>query len=104
MIGATRRGVQLVRVAGESMLPTLRDGDLLLVRKGAPVPVGRLVIVRLPDGTTAVKRAVHRVPEGWWVERDNASAGVDSWQVGAIAPVDVLGVVVARIWPWRRRL
>jgi phage repressor protein C with HTH and peptisase S24 domain len=103
MIRATRRGVQLVRVAGESMLPTLRDGDLLLVRKGAPVRVGRLVIVRLPDGTTAVKRVVHSVPEGWWVERDNPAAGVDSWRVGAIAPGEVLGVVVARVWPLRRR-
>jgi phage repressor protein C with HTH and peptisase S24 domain len=103
MIGASPRRLRVVRVAGESMLPTLRGGDLLLVRTGAPVRVGRLVIVRLPDGTTAVKRAVHRVPEGWWVERDNPAAGVDSWRVGAIPPVDVLGVVVARIWPLRRR-
>jgi len=103
MIGATTRRVRLVRVAGESMLPTLRDGDLLLVRTGAPVRVGRLVIVRLPDGTNAVKRVAHQVPEGWWVERDNPAAGVDSWRVGAIAPGDVLGVVVARVWPRRRR-
>jgi phage repressor protein C with HTH and peptisase S24 domain len=102
MISGTRRGVQLVRVAGESMLPTLRAGDVLVVRRGAPVRVGRLVIVRLPDGTTAVKRATHRVPEGWWVERDNPALGVDSWQVGAVAPGDVLGVVVARVWPPRR--
>jgi phage repressor protein C with HTH and peptisase S24 domain len=85
------------------MLPTLRDGDLLLVRRGARVRAGRLVIVRLPDGVTAVKRATHRVPEGWWVERDNAALGVDSWQVGAVAEVDVIGMVFARIWPPRRR-
>jgi phage repressor protein C with HTH and peptisase S24 domain len=95
--------VRLVRVAGESMRPTLRDGDLLLVRTGARVRAGRLVIVRLPDGVTAVKRATHRVPEGWWVERDNPALGVDSWQVGAVAEADVIGVVFARIWPPRRR-
>jgi phage repressor protein C with HTH and peptisase S24 domain len=103
MIRGTRQGVRLVRVAGESMRPTLRPGDVLLVRAHAPVRTGRLVIVRLPDGTTAVKRATHRVPEGWWVERDNPAAGVDSWLVGAIAPRDVVGVVLARLWPvWRR--
>jgi SOS-response transcriptional repressor LexA len=85
------------------MLPTLRDGDLLLVRRGARVRAGRLVIVRLPDGVTAVKRATHRVPEGWWVERDNPALGVDSWQVGAVAEADVIGVVFARIRPPRRR-
>jgi phage repressor protein C with HTH and peptisase S24 domain len=103
MIGSTPRGLRLVRVAGESMRPTLRDGDLLLVRRGARVRAGRLVIVRLPDGVTAVKRATHRVPEGWWVERDNSALGVDSWQVGAVAEVDVIGTVLARVWPPRGR-
>jgi nickel-type superoxide dismutase maturation protease len=103
MISGTHRGVRIVRVAGESMLPTLRDGDVLLVRGGARVRAGRLVILRLPDGTIAVKRATHRVAEGWWVERDNPAAGVDSWQVGAVGEADVLGMVFARIWPWRGR-
>jgi len=85
------------------MRPTLRSGDVLLVRTRARVRAGRLVIVRLPDGVVAVKRATHRVPEGWWVERDNPAVGVDSWQVGAVAEAEVLGLVLARIWPWRRR-
>jgi nickel-type superoxide dismutase maturation protease len=103
MISAIHRGIRLVRVTGESMLPTLHDGDVLLVRNGARVRAGRLVIVRLPDDVVAVKRATHRVPEGWWVERDNPAVGVDSWQVGAVAEAEVLGLVLARIWPWRRR-
>ncbi|MGQ0846490.1 MAG: S24 family peptidase [Sporichthyaceae bacterium] len=93
----------LVRVAGTSMLPTLREGDVLLVRRGAKVRPGRLVIVDLPGRGPAVKRATHRVPEGWWVERDNPEAGVDSWLVGAIAPRDVRAVVTCRLWPPGRR-
>lgn len=86
-------------VKGRSMLPTLRDGDRLLVRYGAsPVP-GRLVIVRLPGGVIAVKRATAHGPDGWWVERDNPLEGVDSWSVGAIAEADVLAVVLFRLWP-----
>ena len=85
------------------MQPTLQDGDRLLVLHGAaPRPGGRtggLVVVRLPDGVIAVKRATRREPDGWWVERDNPSEGVDSWQVGAIPEADVLARVLVRVWP-----
>lgn len=86
------------------MLPTLRDGDLLLVRPGPSAEPGDLVVVVLPgDRPLAVKRLVARVDDGWWVERDNPAEGVDSWAVGAVAPGDLLAVVVARLWPrpWR---
>jgi SOS-response transcriptional repressor LexA len=84
------------------MLPTLREGDRLLVRYGAAPRQGRLVVVRFADGVVAVKRACRREPGGWWVERDNPAVGVDSRTVGVIADDDVLATVVARAWPWRR--
>jgi SOS-response transcriptional repressor LexA len=90
-------------VRGRSMEPTLRDGDRLLVRHGAPPRVGGLAVVRLPDGVVAVKRATRREGAGWWVERDNPAAGVDSWSVGAIADADVMARVVVRVWPLRPR-
>ncbi len=109
-------------VRGRSMLPTLRDGDRLLVRRvrraraaapaGARAPAatgtarpGRLAVVRLPGGRPlAVKRLGHHEDGGWWVERDNPAEGVDSWQLGAIPDADVLGLVLARIWPRPRPL
>ena len=90
-------------VRGRSMLPTLRDGDRLLVRHGAVPREGALVVVRLPDGVVAVKRASGRRDGGWWVERDNPDEGVDSWRVGAIPERDVVAVVRARVWPLVRR-
>ncbi|MGF1645310.1 MAG: S24 family peptidase [Kineosporiaceae bacterium] len=90
----------MVRVRGRSMLPTLRPGDLLLVRGGAVASPGNLVVVRLPgDRPVAVKRLVARVPEGWWVERDNPAEGVDSWLVGAVDEAGLLGRVVLRVHP-----
>lgn len=89
-------------VRGRSMEPTLREGDRLLVRHGVPPRAGGLAVVRLPEGVVAVKRATHREDDGWWVERDNPSVGVDSWSVGAIADDDVVARVVARVWPLRR--
>jgi phage repressor protein C with HTH and peptisase S24 domain len=91
--------VGLARVRGRSMQPTLQESDRLLVLHGSTPRVGGLVVVRLPDGVVAVKRATRRDPDGWWVERDNPREGVDSWTVGAIPDVDVVAVVLARIWP-----
>jgi signal peptidase I len=105
-----RYGIAIVR--GRSMLPTLRDGDRLLVRYAAtarsdsparyteavrPRP-GSLVLVRLPGGRPlSVKRLLRREPDGWWVERDNPREGVDSWQVGAVPEDDLVAVVVRRL-------
>jgi phage repressor protein C with HTH and peptisase S24 domain len=101
-----RLGLAIVR--GRSMLPTLHDGDRLLVRYGAVPRPGDLVVVRLPADVSgaprplAVKRAAREEPAGWWVERDNPAEGVDSWTFGTVAHHDVVAVVTARIWPLRR--
>jgi len=79
------------------MEPTLREGDLLLVLHGGRPRVGGLLVVRLPDGVVAVKRAVRRESDGWWVERDNPREGVDSWRVGAIPDGDVVARVLTRV-------
>jgi SOS-response transcriptional repressor LexA len=86
------------------MLPTLADGDVLLVRGGRRparrARRGRLAVVRLPGRPVAVKRLGVRDAQGWWVERDNPREGVDSWQLGSPVPdADVLGLVVLRAWP-----
>ncbi|MGI8993797.1 MAG: S24/S26 family peptidase [Nocardioidaceae bacterium] len=95
--------VGLAVVRGRSMEPTLRAGDVLLLRYDAPPRVGQLVVVRLPDRPVAVKRAVRREGGGWWVERDNPHEGVDSWLVGAIPDSDVVASVWRRVWPLLRR-
>ena len=86
------------------MLPTLRDGDLLLVRYAGRVRPGALVLARFPDGTLTVKRAVERRTSrsgapAWWLLSDNPDEGVDSRHRGAVADDQVRAVVVARLWP-----
>ena len=92
-----------VVVRGRSMEPTLRDGDHLLVLWGGRPRPGLLVVVRWPGRPMSVKRAALLADDGWYVERDNAAEGVDSWQVGAVPPADVLGTVLMRLRPIRRR-
>jgi len=86
------------------MRPTLAPGDRLLVHhQGSPRP-GRVVVARFADGTLAVKRATNRRPGGWWVLSDNPADGVDSRHRGVVPDDDVVGVVLARVWPRPRLL
>ena len=86
------------------MLPTLREGDRLLVRYGVRVRPGALVVAQLPDGTLAVKRAQEQRrtasgAAGWWLVSDNPAEGVDSRHRGPVAEDRVLAVVRLRVWP-----
>ncbi|MGH3680493.1 MAG: S26 family signal peptidase [Natronosporangium sp.] len=86
-------------VAGPSMVPTLRPGDALLVRRGGrAIRPGDVVVARFRNrpGRLVVKRAIRRYEGGWWVESDSAAVTDDSRAYG---PVDVVGRVVCRWWP-----
>jgi len=95
-------------VRGDSMRPELADGDRLLVRYGATVRPGAVVVARFADGTLAVKRAVDRrtTRDGapaWWLLGDNP-AGIDSRHRGPVPEREVLGVALVRMWPRPRTL
>lgn len=83
------------------MVPTLRHGDALLVRPGARVRPGDVVIARFPGGPDhlVVKRAVRREGSGWWLEGDNPLVTDDSRAYG---PAEVLARVLLRYRPPRR--
>lgn len=78
------------------MAPTLLPGDWLLVRHGAPVRPGAIVLAtfrRRPE-LLVIKRAVAEQDGGWLLASDNARQGSDSRQYGV---ADVLATVV-RVW------
>ena len=93
--------VSRVLVVGPSMVPTLRHGDALMVRRGAGVRPGDLVIARFPRGPDllVVKRAIRPAGNGWWLEGDNPLVADDSRAYG---PGIVLAKVLFRYWPIRR--
>jgi nickel-type superoxide dismutase maturation protease len=96
-------------VHGPSMVPTLRHGDAVLVRRLATgsrrVRPGDVVVVRFAarPGALFVKRVARREGEGWWVLGDNPLVTDDSRAYG---PAQVVGRVLCRWWPrpgWVRR-
>ncbi|WP_227466990.1 S26 family signal peptidase [Nocardioides lijunqiniae] len=86
-------------VRNDSMLPTLRPGDRLLVSYRRRPSVGDVVVASFPDGILVVKRAAERRTTGWWLLSDNQAVGVDSRHRGTVADDDVRAVVVGRAWP-----
>jgi nickel-type superoxide dismutase maturation protease len=92
-----------VLVRGPSMAPTLHAGDALLVRRGARVRAGDVVVARFrsrPD-LLVVKRAVREQDGGWEVRGDNGLVTDDSRAYGV---ADVIGRVLVRYWPRPGRL
>jgi phage repressor protein C with HTH and peptisase S24 domain len=93
-----------VLVRGPSMVPTLRHGDALLVRRGGRATrPGDVVIARFrtrPD-LLVVKRAIRPQDGGWWVQGDNDLITDDSRAYGV---ADVVGRVIVRYWPRPGRL
>jgi hypothetical protein len=93
--GGGNAGLSVIRVKGDSMLPTLSDGDEILVdERDARDRLRDGVYVLRVDGALMVKRLV-REGDGFVVRSDNRQAG----------PVDLAGgvEVIGRVlWAGRR--
>ncbi len=95
-----------VKVMGNSMLPTYRDGDWLvvswleggsaLVAVGDSI-IGKAVIVEREDrpGIFLVKRVQKFHGDIYWVEGDSMES-TDSRTWGWITPTEIVGVVLFR--------
>ncbi|MFG2998071.1 nickel-type superoxide dismutase maturation protease [Streptomyces sp. NPDC048340] len=98
----SRSRFEVLEVTGPSMVPTLLHGDRLLVRYGAPVRPGDVVVLRHPfqQDLLVVKRAAERRPGGWWVLGDNPyNETGDSTVYGAVPAELVLATAVLRFRP-----
>jgi len=90
-----------VEVRGPSMLPTLADGERLLVRRTRRVRPGDLVVVRDPDdpGRLLVKRLLAREGSRLWLGGDNPRASRDSRAFGPVGRDLLVGVAWYRYAP-----
>lgn len=103
--GRPRKQFGIVEVTGPSMAPTLNHGDQVLVRYGAAVRPGGVVVLRHPfqQDLLVVKRAVHRRAGGsWWVLGDNPynEAPGDSTVYGPVPDDLVLATALLRFRPY----
>ena len=121
LAAATGR-VSLVRVEGESMLPTLQPGDLVLCQryqKGRSPRTGELVTVRRESFPPLIVKRVlaspgealpaeiseeeSRLPPGrYFLVADNSAQSHSPRWIGPVETVDIQAQAWLVIWPWRR--
>ena len=85
---------------GTSMNPTLKDGEIVLVDRGAPIEVGDIVVARHPiEQSTEVVKRVARINERghYYLVGDNLDDSTDSRHYGAVTGEYIKGKVVARL-------
>lgn len=76
------------------MVPTLRDGDFVLVDPTASVAVGDLVLAEHPDGELlVVKRLIEQIDDGRVAVRSDNPAGTDSRTWGPLPATAIRGRV-----------
>lgn len=92
-----------VQVTGESMLPTLALGDIVLVDTRAYITssptVGDIVLAHHPfqRNLSIIKRIAEITPEGRIVlHSDNPKVGTDSRSFGSLSPQRIIGRVTCR--------
>lgn len=93
----------VVDVSGPSMSPTLTNGDQVVVRYGAAVRPGHVVVLRHPfrQDLLVIKRVAEKRPGGtWWVLGDNPyNKSGDSTDYGAVPDELVLATALLRFRP-----
>ncbi|MFC5061232.1 S26 family signal peptidase [Actinomycetospora atypica] len=105
LAGVPRR----VLVRGDSMAPTLHDGDVVLAVPALAPRAGDVALVRWParPGQLSVKRLAlpwdPTEPDegGWFAVGDHATSSTDSRTLG---PAQASAVVTHRLWPHPGRL
>lgn len=99
-------GLERVEVRGNSMQPTLADGDWLIARRYGrrrSPSAGHVVLARHPfDGPDILKRVESVDVHGAWLLGDNSDASTDSRHFGPIEPGTIRARIVARYWPRAR--
>jgi nickel-type superoxide dismutase maturation protease len=87
--------IRVRRVVGESMLPTLKPGQIVFVTPWVRLLPGKVVMARVRN-REVIKRVKSVSPEGITLKGDNPDQSTDSRYFGPIDPRTILGVV---IWP-----
>ncbi|MEM7765483.1 MAG: S24/S26 family peptidase [Pseudomonadota bacterium] len=91
--------IRLLRVRGRSMLPTLQDGDLILVRRistraAAGLAPGTIVCVRHPHFGFMIKRLRAHAEDGTILLDSDGQTGADHTDLGPVA----VTAVTHRFW------
>jgi len=87
-------------VEGNSMLPTLKDGDALLIAPNAQMNAGDIVLANHPfKKNSKILKRIGEITNDrrFFLIGDNKEESTDSRSFGAIQAKDILGKAVCRL-------
>ena len=88
------------RVEGNSMMPTLDEDDVVLVKHSRRVKIGDVVLAQHPykQSVKVLKRIAEVDDQGRYIlTGDNPEESTDSRTFGSIGATDILGKVIGRL-------
>ena len=91
---------QIFEVEGDSMSPTLNNGDLVLVNFQTEFKVGDIILANHPfdKGAKLIKRIWKISPTGkYFLIGDNLAKSTDSRNFGELSAADILGKIEAKL-------
>jgi len=86
-----------VRIHGDSMWPTLRDGDCVKAETDTHPEIGNIVVAKHPwKEIHIVKRVKEILPDGFFLEGDNPdpTGTEDSHNFGPIPSASIIGIII----------
>ncbi len=89
-----------ITVEGDSMTPSLKAGDRVLVDKNSAIKVGDIVVANHPfkSSVKIVKRVSSIESDGRiFLTGDNSKTSSDSRVLGAFSREDIIGKVISRL-------
>lgn len=90
---------RLLMVDGDSMLPTLKSGDVVLIDPAANAAIGDIVVADHPyrQNVILIKRVENIDDRGRYILKgDNPGSSTDSRTYGSISQRDIMGKVICR--------
>lgn len=88
----------IIKVSGDSMSPTLENGDYILTFKPRTFRAGFIYVLNHDRMGRIVKRLSHQTEDEFWFEGDNAaSSSLD--KIGCVTRDQIIGHAVLRITP-----
>jgi len=85
-----------VRIHGDSMWPTFRDGDSIQAVSGQLPELGDIVVAKHPWKTIHIVKRVKKIlSEGYFLEGDNPdpTGSEDSHNFGPIPSASIIGII-----------
>lgn len=101
---------EIIVASGESMLPTIEDGDFLLIYKSKRIKYNDIYVIDLYIPNTYHNLVVKRITDSKtallgeliWIEGDNKSKSYDSRMFGYIESKYIVGRVI-KIWKTKKK-